>query len=180
MHELVRFPSDWILPRLRVRADVRRGAGRLWLVWALDGDRPGLLLPPPVRAPARVDHLWQKTCFECFVAPADGAAYWEINVAPTGDWNVYRFSGYREDMRREERVEGLRGFGIATAPDGEWRLTATLALDGVPELAHDALDVGLSAVLLAHQPSYRALAHPASRPDFHQRAAFTVRVPAVR
>lgn len=180
MHELVRFPGDGLLPAVRVRAGVRRGAGALWLVWALDGDRTGLRLPSPARSPGRADGLWEETCFECFVAPADGAGYWEINVAPTGDWNVYRFSGYREDMRREERVEGLRGFGVVTAPDGEWRLTATLALGAVPELAHAALDVGLSAVLLTHAPSYRALAHPASQPDFHQRAAFALRLGAVR
>jgi hypothetical protein len=180
MHELVPFPGETGLASLRLRADARRGGGMLSLVWTLEGARDGLHLPPPAPAPRRADRLWEDTCFECFAAPAGGAAYWELNVAPSGDWNLYRFSGYREDMRWEERVEGLVGVTAMVTADGTWRLAAGIDLRRVPELAQAALDVGLSAVLVGDAPSYRALAHPGSRPDFHQRAAFALHLRAAR
>ncbi|MCW5893286.1 MAG: hypothetical protein KIT14_22455 [bacterium] len=177
MRDLVPFPGDVAFAALRVRAGARRAGGVLRCVWKLDGARAGLHLPPPSAVPRRADRLWEETCCEAFVAPAAGAAYWELNLAPSGDWNLYRFSGYREDMRWEERVAGLVDVATTTTADG-WRLEAGIDLQALPELAAAPLEVGLSVVLAGAGRSFRALAHPAARADFHDRAAFMLRLGA--
>ena len=52
----------------------------------------------------RVDELWKATCFEIFIKNPNGKAYWELNIAPNGSWNFYRFSDYKKDMQEELRV----------------------------------------------------------------------------
>ena len=53
-----------------------------------------LRIPPP-RAAARRDELWKHTCFEAFVAENAGDGYRELNFAPSGEWAMYSFTGYR-------------------------------------------------------------------------------------
>ena len=49
----------------------------------------------------RQDNLWKHTCFEAFFARPDSEQYWELNVAPSGHWNLYQFDGYRSGGREE-------------------------------------------------------------------------------
>jgi len=53
---------------------------------------------------ARKDELWHHTCFEAFLGLPGSDAYWELNVSPDGDWNLYRFSGYRSGGEPEPAV----------------------------------------------------------------------------
>src|SRR5262249_12476463 len=39
--------------------------------------------------------LWHHTCFEAFIAIDGQAAYHEFNFAPSREWTLYAFSGYR-------------------------------------------------------------------------------------
>lgn len=179
MHFLRAFADEAVLPPFAVQAGASRSGSRLRIAWTLDGDRRALRLAPPVAAPSRRDRLWEDTCFEAFVAPVGAGAYWELNVAASGDWNLYRFSGYREGMEREERVVGLAEHAVTARPE-VFVLEAAFELGAVPELATAALDVGLAVVLATTdgQHGYRALHHPGSRPDFHHRDGFTLRLPA--
>lgn len=43
----------------------------------------------------RADYLWLSDCFECFLANKKSAEYIEINFAPDGRYNIYRFDSYR-------------------------------------------------------------------------------------
>ncbi|OOR85442.1 hypothetical protein B0180_01225 [Moraxella canis] len=43
----------------------------------------------------RADYLWLSDCFECFLANKESAEYIEINFAPDGRYNIYRFDSYR-------------------------------------------------------------------------------------
>ena len=122
------------------------------------------------RSGQRLDGLWEHTCFEAFFARANQDRYWELNVSPSGDWNLYRFESYRSDGVREQAVE----------PQIHWqssprdcRCTIVLNLDPwwtqvqLPELA-------ISMVLQdSHDGlSYWALSHHGTEPDFHDRRAF--------
>ncbi len=33
--------------------------------------------------------------------------YWEFNLSPAGDWNVYRFTDYRQGMEEETAISSL-------------------------------------------------------------------------
>ncbi|MFT7689040.1 MAG: hypothetical protein ACI9FB_004406 [Candidatus Azotimanducaceae bacterium] len=49
--------------------------------------------------PARQDDLWLSTCFEFFLSYKGRAQYFEFNFSPSGHWQAYQFSRYREDRQ---------------------------------------------------------------------------------
>lgn len=168
---LVPFPGS--APRSGIEAGLDRDGGRLRLTWTL-ADPAGEVLIPAMALPVRRDGLWQSTCFEAFIAPADRPDYLELNLAPSGAWNLYRFSACRQGMRE-----------VAEAPieARELRRTATAfalaaCLDLPPDLAAVPLEIGVTAVIedRGGGKSYFALAHTGTRPDFHRRDSFVARL----
>lgn len=148
--------------------------GDLRLRYALLGPVDRLRVPPP-RVPAAADGLWAHTCCEAFVGSPGSAAYREFNFSPSGQWAIYDFSAYR---RRAATPAGLPAPRIALRRTADALvldvLVAAAALpDGRP------LSLGLSAVVESADGalSYWALRHPAERPDFHHRDAFTLTLP---
>ncbi len=156
-----------------------------------------VLVPKPDaddrRGPQRRDGLWQHTCFEAFVGVLGSEAYWEFNLAPSGDWNVYRFAGYRDGQSPETAYGPLPLTVIgprAAPPAADCRLTAPRALleldlrCSLPPLlqerlqAGSILELGLTAVLEGRdgELSYWALTHPGPEPDFHDRRGWSLRL----
>jgi hypothetical protein len=162
-----------------LRAQIERAGTRLSLRYVLAGAVGRQRIPDPQSPPRRADHLWAHTCFEAFLAPVGGSAYWEIDLSPSGDWNMYRFDGYREGMRPETRVQAPTG-AVEQATCGTLTFRETVDLGSIPELADAALDVGLAAVLETSDAtlSYWALHHATAKPDFHRRESFVVRLDA--
>jgi hypothetical protein len=155
------FPADAVTA---IAVELERAAGALTLRYALTGDIARLAVPPPA-APSRTDELWRHTCFEAFVSPEPGEAYFEFNFAPSTRWAAYRFSGYREGMATAD-VEAP-GIEVATT-NTSLELMVRVALPPVP------CRLALSAVVetIDGAKSYWALAHPPGRPDFHHRSSF--------
>jgi len=128
-------------------------------------------VPAPVDAPARMDRLWENTCFEFFLCPKNSDSYWEFNLSPAGQWNVYRFSSYRQGMQVEQAFTALP-FSVIAEPDS---LVLALEADLTTLISSDeAVDAGISAVvrLIDGTFTYWALAHPGPEPDFHRRDGF--------
>lgn len=152
-------------------------AGELSLAYRLKGSPERLRIPGPL-PPGPADGLWEHTCFEAFIAVADGPAYREFNFSPSGQWAAYGFSDYRQ---RDE------AFKAAAAPRLAFRrLPDGVELDAVvspellpPDPAGAGYRLGLSAVVESADggKSYWALAHPGPKPDFHRRDAFTLALP---
>ena len=143
------------------------------LSFVLQGNLGDLVLPPATARP-RSDNLWQATCLEMFWAEEGQKKYWELNLAPSGAWNVYAFTDYRTGMQREERIQEPP-LKIQHTPD-TFALTVELGI-GSLHAEQASLRVGISAVL-AHRDSrlsYWALAHPAGKPDFHAPQSFLLR-----
>jgi hypothetical protein len=137
---------------------------------------------PPQRAAARSNDLWQRTCFEAFVRPSDGLAYYEFNFSPSGEWAAYRFAKYRVEMCE---AEGISAVKIDARSDRDsYTLRASLLFDGSFELARAASwHLGLAAVIEEKngRKSYWALAHPSDKPDFHHPDCFIQQLfPTVR
>jgi hypothetical protein len=132
-----------------------------------------VLLPPP-GPPSRRDGLWQHTCLEAFLAPADGEPYWELNLAPSGDWALYRFAAYR----RGQQSPALGNLPVAVVNRAE-QLELSLNFSLPTELATASqLELAVTAVLEQKSGalSYWALRHPATQPDFHLREGFVLRL----
>jgi hypothetical protein len=129
------------------------------------------VIPEPAD-PARSDDLWQTTCFEAFLRIPGAAAYREWNFAPSGEWAAYDFTANRE------------GRTDANVAPPYIRVEDNLIWWGVgvtfPVAAEALWAIGLSAVLEEKDgtKSYWALAHPpGDKPDFHDPACFTARLP---
>jgi hypothetical protein len=120
----------------------------------------------------RKDNLWRTTCFEFFVAVKDSPRYWEFNLSPSGEWNVYTMDAYRQvNMREETRIELLQ---FKVHHDAEC-FSLESELDLGPIIAEESLiEAGITSVIQANngKESYWALTHPHTEADFHQRNSF--------
>ncbi len=142
---------------------------QLEIRFVLTGDISRVLLPPE-RPGSRRDELWRSTCFEAFVACAEGA-YQEFNVAPSSDWAAYDFDSYRHGMRHAATM---------IPRSSQSRTSQTFRLDLHLMLAEPVTRLGLAAVIeeTGGTKSYWALRHPPGKPDFHHPDCFAFALPA--
>jgi hypothetical protein len=168
---LMPFEAAMVPSGLRLAGSIRREGGVLSLRYELNGPTDSLILPKAVPSPQRRDGLWQHTCLECFLAVPGHARYWEVNLSPCGDWNVYRLSGYRTDLTPETAIRSLP----IAVEHGEGQLRLEVRLDLTAIVApSDRLELAICAVLEGSNGSlsHWALAHGAAVPDFHRREDF--------
>lgn len=176
--DLIRHPATPCAAVRRIDAELARPTAELlYFRYRIEGDIAGLRLPA-VGPARRADGLWQHSCFEAFLRADAGDGYCELNFSPAGDWAAYRFSGRRVGRTKPElaspRATIRRASGILA-------IDIELALEQLPEFARAAtLTAGLAAVIEERDGalSYWAISHGADRPDFHDPATFTLRVPA--
>lgn len=175
--ELVPHPS--CRPTVeKVEFLIWREAGEFDLDARLFGSPLRVKLPRTAVTPTRADELWRTTCFEAFIRPRGGEAYFEFNLSPSGDWASYRFDSYRSGMR-EAKVIGHPDLDVWTH-EGIRMQDAMFDTSAEPELdIGKGWDIGLSAIIeeIDGTKSYWALAHPAGPPDFHNPACFAYHLP---
>ena len=153
---------------------VRRSASaELQMTFRLDGDIPRIRVSPP-GAPPFATELWRHTCFEAFIAVEGQPAYHEFNFAPSGEWAVYAFSGYRNGGPVASEV--MRPHIAVRSTGSRLELDALVRLDRLSAVhPHASLHIGLSAVIEASDGlSYWALRHTADKPDFHNADGFAL------
>lgn len=168
------FPGDPAPAGLTLAGSLSRDDQGLTLRYDLSGPLADLRLPEATAAPRRLNDLWQSTCLEAFLALPGDPGYWELNVCPSGDWNLYRLDAYRQGLRPEP---------AAAAPLLERRALAeglelSIRLPLPPPLAAAAaLELGITAVIATRdgELSYWALRHPGDQADFHRREGFALR-----
>jgi hypothetical protein len=167
------FLSAGPLAHLKITGKIIRRSGTVAISYALFGPMAEIVIPGLAGMPVRKNALWEETCFEFFLASRDSDQYWEFNLSPAGDWNVYRFTDYRQGMM-EENVFVSLPFVVHRGP-GALRLTLEVDL---PRLvpADRPLEVAIAVVLQAPDGrlTYWALTHPGPHPDFHRRDSFIV------
>lgn len=132
--------------------------------WRLDGDTSMIRWPAVASSPARIDGLWQSTCFEWFLGPATGDDYLEFNLSPSQDWNAFTFDAPR---RGKEEAAGVEPLAVTIHhSDHEALIAANVALPAAVDLP---VRLGLSVVLedIRGRLHYFALAHRSGKPDFH-------------
>lgn len=146
----------------------------LVLHYLLVGNLDEVRFPPSSPSLSRKDDLWKATCFEFFLAVRDEPGYWEFNMSPSGDWNVYRMDAYRRIGFREETKIPQLPFEIKRDVDRFW---LDIAVDLTPLVRpKQELQMGITAIIQGRDgvKTYWALAHPAPHADFHLRQSFTL------
>jgi len=166
-----------VSPALSIRVEtVWTESGLLELSFGLRPAAPALDLESLLLAPAsspvqRCDHLWQHTCFEAFLGEPGSSRYWELNVSPSGNWNLYGFADYRAAAVSIP----VRTPPVMTLLRRPRDLRCDIRLDLDPWWpAGVQPELGLAMVVEERDGrlSTWALSHPAAQPDFHDRRAF--------
>jgi hypothetical protein len=160
-------------PDIMITGSIARRGDTLTIRYDLRGDLAELVMPAPAGMPARRHGLWEETCFEFFLGFKGYQQYWEFNLSPAGDWNVYRFAGYRQGMA-EEAVFTSLPLSVRRRPES-LRLALELEMGRIVS-ADQPLAVGIAAVikLAGNGVTYWALTHPGPQADFHRRDSFLV------
>ena len=168
---LVPFPDPQI-PAVSLIGNLVLENHVLVLRYSLSGDIESVLLPAISVTPGRKDDLWKATCFEFFLAIRDQPGYWEFNMSPSGDWNVYRVDAYRRVGFREETAVSKLPFALRKESDGIM-IEVSVNLSSIIPLEAE-LQIGITAIVQEKdgRETYWALAHPAPYADFHLRESF--------
>lgn len=121
--------------------------------------------------PARIEGLWNTTCFEAFLAHPDGG-YVEYNFAPSRAWAGYRFESYRSGMT--PALDLLQSDIFIEKSERRFSLITYVELP--PKELGSMASIALSAVIeeVDGTKSYWALAHPPGPPDFHHPDCFAL------
>jgi hypothetical protein len=172
-YHLISFDQQNAPDEFKLSASLKRQSDSLTIVYKLKGPMTNLSLRTITGKPERRNGLWEETCFELFLMPTGSEAYWEFNLSPSGDWNVYRFNGYRLGIK-EERGIGTLPFDVTILPGSLW-LEVEIDLAKIIK-SPSAIKAGISAVIkgVNEDRSYWALAHNGTRPDFHRADGFLI------
>jgi hypothetical protein len=74
--------------------------------WHVIGDVDQVYWPKPVAQAKRHHDLWKTTCFEAFFGEtSQSPGYFELNVAPSGNWNFYTFEDYRKGAAEVQNIK---------------------------------------------------------------------------
>lgn len=172
--DLICHPSSRTETVRAIQVIVRRSADdKLEMRFGLDGDIPRIQVPV-LSVPRIATELWRHTCFEAFIAVEGQSEYHEFNFAPSGEWAVYAFRGYRDGGLVSN--EALRPDIAVHSTGNRFELGTLVRLDRLsPIHARAPLRVGLSAVIEASDGlTYWAIRHTGARPDFHHAGGFAV------
>jgi hypothetical protein len=145
-------------------------SGGLTLTYTLTANLNHFRIPEPT-TPTRANDLWRHTCFEAFLQGDDAPAYREFNFSPSGQWQAYAFTDYRQGGPLEPApVPTLE----RTDSAGQLTLKCTLPAEALPKVKQ--LRLGLTAVIEAADGSlsYWSLRHPPGKPDFHHTHGFAL------
>jgi len=152
-------------------------AGELVCTFAMTGALDRVVIPKSLDS-RRVDGLWRHTCFEVFIQGEDVPAYREFNFSPSGQWQAYVFSSYRQggalDMALGPLLARQEGMGAGSA--GKLVLECRIPREALPP--GQQWRAGLTAVVEGADTalSYWALRHPPGKPDFHHTDGFALTI----
>ena len=168
-------PAGNSAPTIEITGSIALEAGSVNVTYRIDGATDQVKYAAAGAHPSRKDELWRTTCFELFMKSPSGTEYWEVNLAPSRDWNVYRFTAYRSALQPELRIADIT---IATEVAQTNLTSLRAALPLPPPLVGQQLAVGISSVIedTAGNLHYFALRHGGAKPDFHDPAGFDIKL----
>ncbi|WP_309739285.1 MULTISPECIES: DOMON-like domain-containing protein [unclassified Chamaesiphon] len=169
------FSTDITLPAIELTGQIDFQDRLLSIVYHLQGNLETLIIPSAHPTPSRKFALWESTCFEFFIGVPGNANYWEFNLSPAGDWNVFTLDDYRQGLQNELAFTAL--------PLSIDRSATSLVLKSIVDLskifpAAPELELSVTAVIESsqHELSYWALTHPGTVADFHRRDSFVLKI----
>lgn len=150
-----------------VSCQLKIGSQSIETCFHVTGDIEGLYIPGAKLRRERKDKLWETTCFELFIGEIGKKEYLEVNVSPSGDWNVYSFTDYRQGMMPHKEISITDFFNGQNLAEFKAGFTVNTKISD--------LTLGVCAVLKLNsgENTYWALQHDGDKPDFHNQKART-------
>ena len=159
-------------PNIAIAGSILRDQQKLKIEYILTGELDKVIIPVLKTKGDRRFDLWEHTCFEFFLGIKDTSEYWEFNLSPTRDWNVFHFFRYRHNIVEEIKFSSLPFQVIQEKNCLRLALKVNLAKIINP---NTNLKIGITTVIEEqHQFSFWALKHPQTEADFHDQASFTI------
>jgi hypothetical protein len=172
--QLQPFPGS-VAPDISITGVVTRDRQQLNIVYIVSGAIESIQLPTLNPHPTRQWELWETTCFECFFGVPDELNYWELNLAPNGNWNAFGLMNYREGIAEASAVESI----VITTDrtDDRFTLSAAIPISAIVP-ARKPLEMSVTAVIQTQdqEVSYWAIAHCRTAADFHRRDSFKLAI----
>ncbi|MDD1444212.1 hypothetical protein MEO93_28515 [Dolichospermum sp. ST_sed3] len=121
----------------------------------------------------RKNNLWKNSCFEFFVSETNSSKYFEFNLSPSSDFNIYAFDDYRTNMK--EFID-LKNPSINIINKND-KLFLEIQIN-IKDLFKTKipLKLGISAIIkdINNECYYFSLVHSKPIPDFHDRNSFII------
>ena len=171
---LIKFTKNK-LSKIEITGLLLRTDNELHIKYLLQGDLSTIIIPQENKIHSRQYDLWEHTCFEFFLRLKDTTEYWEFNLSPSGNWNVFHFLDYRLNIAEEQAFSSLPFTTFQNQDSLE--LEVNIDLDTI-NIAKKDLDIAITTVVenKDRQLSYWALAHPATEADFHHQDSFIISI----
>ena len=153
-----------------IKASIELKNNQLKLEYQIVTDLSQYSLPKQTKQ-QRVDNLWLDTCFELFIANVNDDRYWEINISPSTEWNIYQFRSYKDDMRESN--------SLITPIIKRYRYDNKYYLSFESKVQRDIwsreLQINLCVILLDIKGvrQFYSIERRKGSPDFHDRDYFT-------
>ena len=170
------FPGTSDAPEIAFESIIKRTSdNQLSIIYDLKGEVDQIQFAEDTETPSRQWDLWETTCFELFVGTIGEKNYWELNLAPNGNWNVFNLDDYRQGICETKSIEQLKI--VTGGKANQFTLATEVSLDSLiaPETP---IEVSITAIIQATSGaiSYWANKHSAAEPDFHQRDSFMIKL----
>ncbi len=155
----------------RVDSDIKILNNNLNLKFILTGNLEKIIIENNSKNPKRKDKLWEKTCFELFIAEKNKKEYIEFNFSTSGDWNAFIFEDYRKNQKE---FYGISNVQISTEKSEE-KIEINTDVIFSKNIIYRNIIIQLSAILQHKnsEKSFWAIMHSGLKPDFHQFDCFT-------
>jgi hypothetical protein len=159
---------------LQIFGNIAINGNKLKINYQVIGDLYRIIIPHSSgNLPTRQHELWENTCFEFFLGIKNFPSYWEFNLSPNGNWNIYRFENYRQGMVEETAIQILP-FSFKQETN-TCLLTLEFDLNTIisPNII---LEFSITSVIKLQDESlsYWAINHCGEVADFHQRDSFAI------
>ena len=122
-----------------------------------------LLEEKKIKALSKGEDLWKKTCFECFFFDTNSDKYFEVNVSPDGQYDLFSFEKYRQKSSTPAPIEISE---LIIEKDQDF-VSVSLQIKHKLNTKHS-----LFPTVILDTPSeqlFFALKHQDSKPNFHKR-----------
>ena len=171
---LIPYPAANI-PAIEITGAIIRQDNIISIHYSVRGEIKNILLPNPSTS-SRKDDLWKATCFEFFIAIPNLPEYWEFNMSPSSEWNIYHMDTYRRiGFREESAIDELQFAFKQTA--NEFSADISVNLHSIIRLVQN-LQVNVTAIIQTKDKNetYWSLAHPSQQADFHLKESFIINI----